>query len=211
MARRNSSIGFMGVFGRSSDLRQLDHALRAVDLHPKMVPEAVKLTTCALLKDQANSNDPPPQVYRPAAEIIAYCMIGDGGLCRRQRRRACARRRAADRGGAGCGRQFRRATGAADAARARHPAERGRAVRARERGRRQARVSTPGVACSRADAIVDRSAECAQRVRRLRSSSWRGLSASRGNRRAASACRSSHPSRRRPRCSPHVACRRSRP
>jgi hypothetical protein len=77
MVRRNSSIGFMGVFGRSSDMRQLDHALRAVDLHPKMVPEAVKLTACALLKDQANSDHPPPQVYRPAAEIIAYCMIGD--------------------------------------------------------------------------------------------------------------------------------------
>ena len=76
MARRNSSIGFMGIFGRSGDLRQLDDALRSVDLHPKVVPEAVKLTTCALLKDQANSNDPPPQAYRPAAEIIAYCMIG---------------------------------------------------------------------------------------------------------------------------------------
>jgi hypothetical protein len=76
MARRNSSIGFMGIFGRSSDLRQLDDALRSVDLHPKVVPEAVKLTTCALLKDQANSNDPPPQAYRPAAEVIAYCMIG---------------------------------------------------------------------------------------------------------------------------------------
>jgi hypothetical protein len=76
MARRNSSIGFMGVFGRSCDLRELDQALRSVDLHPKMVPEAVKLTVCALLKDQAGSNDPPPQAYRPAAEIVAYCMVG---------------------------------------------------------------------------------------------------------------------------------------
>lgn len=76
MARRNSSIGFMGIFGRSSDLRQLDEALRSVDLHPRVVPEAIKLTVCGLLKDRANSNDPPPEVYRPAAEIIAYCMIG---------------------------------------------------------------------------------------------------------------------------------------
>ncbi|MCC6889917.1 MAG: hypothetical protein IT536_15410 [Hyphomicrobiales bacterium] len=76
MARRNSSIGFMGVFGRSSDLRQFDQALRALDLHPKTVPEAVKLTVCALLKDQANTDDPPPEAYGPAAEIIAYCMIG---------------------------------------------------------------------------------------------------------------------------------------
>ncbi len=80
MARRNSSIGFMGVFGRSSDLRQLDQALRSVDLHPKLVPEAVKLTVCALLKDQANSDDPPAQAYRPAAEIVAYCMLGANGF-----------------------------------------------------------------------------------------------------------------------------------
>jgi hypothetical protein len=80
MARRNSSIGFMGIFGRSSDLRQLDQALCSVDLHPKVVPEAVKLTACALLKDQTNSNDPPAEAYRPAAEIIAYCMIGEGAF-----------------------------------------------------------------------------------------------------------------------------------
>jgi hypothetical protein len=76
MARRNSSIGFMGVFGRSHDLRALDQALRSLDLHPKLVPEAVKLTVCALLKDEVNDEDPPPQSYRAAAEIIAYCMIG---------------------------------------------------------------------------------------------------------------------------------------
>lgn len=80
MARRNSSIGLFGYFGRSSDLRQLDQAMRSVDLHPRMVPEAVKLTVCALLKERANSNDPPPQMYRPAAEIIAYCMIGAEGF-----------------------------------------------------------------------------------------------------------------------------------
>jgi hypothetical protein len=80
MVRRNSSIGFMGIFGRSSDLRQLDQALRSVDLHPKLVPEAVKLTVCALLKDQANSDDPPAEVYRPAAEIVAYCMVGENGF-----------------------------------------------------------------------------------------------------------------------------------
>lgn len=78
--RRNSSIGFMGTFGRSSDLRQLDQALRALDLHPKLVPEAVKLTVCALLKEQADNDDPPPHSYRPAAEIIAYCMIGPDGF-----------------------------------------------------------------------------------------------------------------------------------
>lgn len=80
MARRNSSIGFMGVFGRSHDLRQFDQALRSVDLHPKLVPEAVKLTACALLKEQANSDDPPAEAYRSAAEIVGYCMLGANGF-----------------------------------------------------------------------------------------------------------------------------------
>src|SRR5689334_20919716 len=77
MARRHSSIGFMGFFGRSEDLRQFDQALRAIDLHPKLVPEAVKLTAVGLVKDHANSDDPPAAAYRAAAEIVGYCMIGE--------------------------------------------------------------------------------------------------------------------------------------
>jgi hypothetical protein len=76
MARRRSSIGLFGVFGRSADLRQLDQALRALDVHPRLVPEAVKLTTVNLLKDHAIGPEPAPQAYRAAAEIVAYCMIG---------------------------------------------------------------------------------------------------------------------------------------
>jgi hypothetical protein len=71
-----SSLGLFGIFGRSSDLRQLDRALRSVDLHPRLVPEAVKLTLVKLLKDHALGDEPAPQSYRAAAEIVAYCMIG---------------------------------------------------------------------------------------------------------------------------------------
>jgi hypothetical protein len=80
MARRYSSFGFLGFFGRSSDLRQLDQALRFVDVHPALVPEAVKLTAVNLLKDHAASGDPAPDSYRAAAEIIGYCMIGAEGF-----------------------------------------------------------------------------------------------------------------------------------
>jgi hypothetical protein len=76
MARRYSSIGLFGIFGRSADLRQFDQALRSVDLHPKLVPEAVKLAAVALLKDHAIGPEPAPQSYRAAAEIVGYCMIG---------------------------------------------------------------------------------------------------------------------------------------
>jgi hypothetical protein len=80
MARRYSSLGLFGIFGRSSDLRAFDQALRSVDVHPRMVPEAVKLTSVALLKDHAIEVDPTPQSYRAAAEIIGYCMIGPEGF-----------------------------------------------------------------------------------------------------------------------------------
>jgi hypothetical protein len=76
MARRLSSFGFMGRFGRSADLRQFDQALRSIDVHPAVVPEAVKLTAVNLLKDDAGNDDPTPQSYRAAAEIVGYCMIG---------------------------------------------------------------------------------------------------------------------------------------
>jgi hypothetical protein len=76
MARPYSSIGLFGIFGRSSDLRQVDQALRSVDIHPRLVPEAVKLTIASLLKERAQGGDPAPNDYRAAAEIVGYCMIG---------------------------------------------------------------------------------------------------------------------------------------
>ena len=80
MARSRSSLGLFGIFGRSADLRQMDQALRSVDVHPRLVPEAVKLTAVALLKDHAIGPEPAPQAYRAAAEILAYCMIGAEGF-----------------------------------------------------------------------------------------------------------------------------------
>jgi hypothetical protein len=76
MARRHSSFGLFGIFGRSSDLRQFDQALHAVDLHPRLVAEAVKLTAVNLLKDHAIGPEPAPQSYRAAAEIVGYCILG---------------------------------------------------------------------------------------------------------------------------------------
>ena len=80
MARRGSSFGLFGFIGRSADLRQCDQALRAVDLHPRVVPEAVKLTMVNLLKDQAGDAEPAPHAYRAAAEIVGYCMLGANGF-----------------------------------------------------------------------------------------------------------------------------------
>lgn len=76
MARRPlPSLGFLGLFGRSADLRQLDDGLRAVDLHPRLVPEAVKLATVNLICDDTGPQ-PPAEAYRDAAALLAYCMVG---------------------------------------------------------------------------------------------------------------------------------------
>jgi hypothetical protein len=80
MARSRSSLGLFGIFGRSADLRQFDQALRSVDMHPRLVPEAVKLTAVALLKDHAVGSEPAQQAYRASAEIVAYCLIGAEGF-----------------------------------------------------------------------------------------------------------------------------------
>ncbi|QPC86698.1 hypothetical protein GA830_08080 [Mesorhizobium sp. NBSH29] len=75
MARRRSSLGFLGRFGRSEDLQSLDSALRAVDLHPALVPEGVKLTIVNLMKDHLGDK-PAEASYLPLAGLFAYCAIG---------------------------------------------------------------------------------------------------------------------------------------
>lgn len=79
MARRSASLGFLGRFGRSGDLRQLDQALRAVDLHPALVPEGVKLTVVNLMKDTFG-DEPAAETYLPAASLVAYCALGAEGF-----------------------------------------------------------------------------------------------------------------------------------
>jgi hypothetical protein len=65
-----------GRFGRSPALREFDTAMRAVDLHPNLVPEAVKLTATKLLGEQAGDGEISPQSYADAAALLAYCMLG---------------------------------------------------------------------------------------------------------------------------------------
>src|SRR5262249_16099079 len=76
MTRPGLSLGLFGLFGRSLELRKFDKALRSVDLHPNLVPEAVKLTAVSLLREHVKDGEPAPNYYRASAEIIAYCMLG---------------------------------------------------------------------------------------------------------------------------------------
>ena len=76
MVRSRPSLGLFGIFGRSPKLHQLDQAFRANDVHPRLVPDAVKLTIISLLEDHAIGGKPAPQAYSAAAEIVGYCIMG---------------------------------------------------------------------------------------------------------------------------------------
>ncbi len=69
-------FGFFGIFGRSHELQRFDRALRGVGLHPRLVPEAVKLTILKLLGEAGRDPDP----YAAAAELLGYCMLGAQGF-----------------------------------------------------------------------------------------------------------------------------------
>ncbi|BAQ16516.1 hypothetical protein [Methyloceanibacter caenitepidi] len=70
------SIGFMGLFGRSPALRTFDADLRALDLHPKLVPEAVKLAALRILMAKTDGATLLDNDSKAAAELLAYCMVG---------------------------------------------------------------------------------------------------------------------------------------
>ncbi len=73
-------LGFLGIFGRSRELQRLDQAVRAVGLHPRLVPEAVKLTTLKLLKEADSGVSVAPLAYDAAAEMLGYCTLGPQGF-----------------------------------------------------------------------------------------------------------------------------------
>ena len=71
-------LGLFGIFGRSRDLRRLDQALLGVGLHPRLVPEAVKLTTLKILGEAGLDRDAAS--YDAVAELLGYCMLGAQGF-----------------------------------------------------------------------------------------------------------------------------------
>ena len=74
--RPGLSLGFMGLFGRSPALRAFDTSLRRVDLHPKLVPDAVKLTAVRMLMDETGGREPDEGLTDATTELLAYCMVG---------------------------------------------------------------------------------------------------------------------------------------
>lgn len=68
-------FGLFGAMGRSREMQQLDHAVRAAGLHPRLMPEAVKITTVKLLKE-THGGKAPAEAYQSAATLLSYCILG---------------------------------------------------------------------------------------------------------------------------------------
>lgn len=68
-------LNLFNLFGRSREVQRLDFAVRAAGLHPALVPDAVKITTLKLLKDN-RGEAPDPEACAYAAELLAYCLLG---------------------------------------------------------------------------------------------------------------------------------------
>ncbi len=71
-------LGLFGIFGRSQELQRLDQALRGVGLNPRLVPDAVMLTTLKLLGEAGAG--PAPGPYAAVAELLGYCVLGAQGF-----------------------------------------------------------------------------------------------------------------------------------
>lgn len=70
-------LGLFNLFGRSDDLKALDQALRDAGVHPRTVPEAVKLTAVRLLKEaQGAATRIPDAAHAEAAQLLCYCILG---------------------------------------------------------------------------------------------------------------------------------------
>ena len=70
-------LGLFNIFGRADSLKALDQALREFDVHPRTVPEAVKLTTIRLMKKASDAAYVLRDAdYKKAAELLSYSILG---------------------------------------------------------------------------------------------------------------------------------------
>lgn len=67
-------LAVFGIRGRQKDVYRLDDAMRALGLHPRRVPDPVKLATLRLLK----RTDDSAARFERVAPVLAYCMLGAG-------------------------------------------------------------------------------------------------------------------------------------
>lgn len=70
-------LGLFNIFGRADSLKAFDQALRGIGMHPRAVPEAVKLTAVRLVKSASGAaGKVADTAYADAAELLGYCILG---------------------------------------------------------------------------------------------------------------------------------------
>lgn len=70
-------LGLFGIFGRAESLKAIDQALRDIDVHPRTVPEAVKLATVRLMQQESGAASKLRDAdYTRAAELLGYSILG---------------------------------------------------------------------------------------------------------------------------------------
>ena len=70
-------LGLFNIFGRADSLKALDQAFRTFDIHPRTVPEAVKLTTIRLMRRASDAGHKLRDAdYEKAAELLSYSILG---------------------------------------------------------------------------------------------------------------------------------------
>ena len=70
-------LGLFNLFGRSPDLKALDRALRNAGLHPRAVPEAVKLTAVRLLRAASAGAGISDAAFEDAGQLLGFCVLGE--------------------------------------------------------------------------------------------------------------------------------------
>ena len=70
-------FGLFQLFGRSRELKAMDHALREAGVHPGTVPEAVKIAALRLQKQESSAGASLSEADdNDAALLLGYCMLG---------------------------------------------------------------------------------------------------------------------------------------
>jgi hypothetical protein len=69
-------LGIFGIFGRSQEMQRFDQALRGAGLNPRLVSDAVKITTLKQLKQASRGAPPDLRACTMAAELLSYCVLG---------------------------------------------------------------------------------------------------------------------------------------
>ncbi|WP_281017553.1 MULTISPECIES: hypothetical protein [unclassified Minwuia] len=69
-------LGILELFGASRPVQRLDRALRAVGVHPRLVPGAVKIATIRQLESRPRQGGADETACAHAAALLGYLMHG---------------------------------------------------------------------------------------------------------------------------------------